>query len=143
MSESNCPYCNGGEALAAFAIKITDLSPCSSLYLFKEQSHLGRVVVAYRGHVSEIVDLAPDQLRQFMEDVARVGRLVHKVFQPDKINYGAFGDTNPHLHFHMVPKYRDGYEWGGIFQMNPQKKLLTQAEYDELIAKISAALPTA
>ena len=40
----------------------------------------------------------------------------------------------------MVPKYKDQYEWGTVFEMNPGKTLLSDAEYDELIAKIKAAL---
>ena len=39
--------------------------------------------------------------------------VLHELFHPDKINFGAYGDTMHHLHFHLVPKYRDGFEWGG------------------------------
>ena len=34
-----------------------------------------------------------------------------KFFHPDKVNYGAYGDT-VHHHLHVVSKYKDGYEWG-------------------------------
>lgn len=37
---------------------------------------------------------------------------MHEIFNPDKVNYGAYGDTGHHLYFHLVPKYKDGYEWG-------------------------------
>ncbi len=33
---------------------------------------------------------------------------------------------------HLVPKYKDQDEWGGTFQMNPQKTFLTDEEYKEL-----------
>ena len=56
MKDCNCGYCAGGEKLAAFGIKICDLS-VSQLILFKEQSHPGRVIVAYKDHVSELVDI--------------------------------------------------------------------------------------
>jgi len=59
---------------------------------------------------------------------------------PDKVNYGAYGDTGCHLHFHLVPKYRDEYEWGGVFEMNPGKTLLTDGQYAEMIEKIKANL---
>ena len=75
-----------------------------------------------------------------MEDVNRVAVCMHKVFSPDKINFGAYGDTMHHLHFHLVPKYKDGYEWGGVFAMNPHEKELTEAEYQEMIEKIKANL---
>lgn len=41
---------------------------------------------------------------------------------------------------HLVPKYRDEYEWGGTFEMNPGKTLLTQDEYEEMIEKIKRCL---
>lgn len=137
---ANCPYCNGGAALADFAYKIGDISDHSSLYLFKEQSHPGRMVVAYRGHVSEISDLSPEQLQAYMADVARIARLIHKMYRPDKINYGAFGDLNPHLHFHLVPKYKDEFEWGGNFQINPRSRELTEEEAQAIIEKVKREL---
>ena len=60
--------------------------------------------------------------------------------KPDKPNYGAYGDTGCHLHMHLCPKYKDGDEWGGTFQMNPGKTYLTDAEYAEMIEKIKANL---
>ena len=68
------------------------------------------------------------------------GRAIHKAFNPDKINYGAYGDGGSHLHFHLVPKYTDEFEWGGVFAMNPQQKFLTEEEYAELIETIKANL---
>jgi hypothetical protein len=41
--DPNCAYCAEGEPLDAFGIKICEL-PASKLYLFKEQSHRGRVI---------------------------------------------------------------------------------------------------
>ena len=140
MSEAEpCSYCDEGALLDAFGIKIMDL-PASKLVLFKEQSHTDRVMVDSKYHVSELVDLTPEQREAFIADVVRVAEAVHKLFNPDKVNYGAYGDTGCHLHFHLVPKYRDGFEWGGTFAMNPDRTHLTDAEYDELIAKYREAL---
>ncbi|MBP3274593.1 MAG: HIT family protein [Butyrivibrio sp.] len=133
--DNNCGYCVGGEPLAKFGIKICDLS-VSQLILFKEQSHKGRCIVAYKDHVSEIVDISDEERNAFFADVNRAAKAIHKAFNPDKVNYGAYGDTGCHLHMHLVPKYKDGYEWGGVFEMNPGKVLLSDAEYDALIQQI-------
>ena len=135
----NCGYCQGGELLAAFGIKICDLD-VSQLILFKEQSHPGRVIVAYKDHVSEIVNISDEERNRFFADVNRAAKALHAAFNPVKVNYGAYGDTGCHLHFHLVPKYRDEFEWGGVFAMNPQQKFLTDAEYDELIAELKKYL---
>lgn len=140
MSNEACAYCDEGAALDAFGIKIFEL-PASKLVLFKEQSHKGRVIVASKHHVSEIVELSEADRNAFFDDVDRVAKALHATFHPDKVNYGAYGDTGHHLHFHLVPKYKDDeFEWGGTFAMNPDRVHLTDAEYDELAKAIVAHL---
>ena len=140
MKDMNCAYCAEGALVDAFGIKILDLA-ASRVYLFREQSHRGRVIVASKHHVSELVDLSPKDRRAFLDDVAAVAEVLHGLFKPQKVNYGAYGDTGHHLHFHLVPKYADDeFEWGGTFAMNPKRKFLSDAEYADLVAKISAAL---
>lgn len=139
MNDQSCGYCMKNELLDPFGIYICDLD-ASVLVLFKEQSHPGRCIVAYKDHKSEMVELTDEERSAFFADVNRVAKALHAIFHPDKINYGAYGDTSGHLHFHLVPKYRNQYEWGGIFQMNPQEKFLSQEEYDDMIQKIKAQL---
>ena len=139
MKDSNCGYCMRGELLDKFGIFICDLE-VSSLILFKEQSKPGRVIVAYKDHVSEIVNISDEERNLFMADVTRAAKALHAAFHPNKVNYGAYGDTGCHLHMHLVPKYEGGDEWGGVFQMNPGKVYLTDEEYAEMIEKIEANL---
>ena len=139
MKDQNCGYCMKNELLDPFGIYICDLD-ASVLVLFKEQSHPGRCIVAYKDHASEMVELTDEERNAFFADVNRVAKAIHAAFHPDKINYGAYGDTSGHMHFHLVPKYKDQAEWNGIFQMNPGKVFLSQAEYDDIIAKLKANL---
>lgn len=140
MKDENCAYCVEGALVEKFGIKITEL-PASKVYLFKEQSHKGRVIVASRRHVSEMIDLDRRERQAFMDDVAKVASALRALFHPTKINYGAYGDTGCHLHFHLVPKYaNDEFEWGGTFAMNPKRTYLSDAEYADLVTTIKAEL---
>lgn len=140
MTKSNdCLYCQRNELQKSLMIEITDLK-VSTLFLFKEQSHPGRCVVAYKDHVNELFELSVNERNDFMEDVCHVAETMQKVFSPSKINYGAYSDKLPHLHFHLVPKYEGGLGFGGTFEMNPQKTYLSEKEYAEMIQKISNAL---
>ena len=139
MKDSNCGYCMKNELLDSFGIYVCDL-PSSVLVLFKEQSHPGRCIVAYKEHKSEIVDLTPEEMNAFYADVRQVAAALHKAFRPDKVNYGAYGDTSGHCHVHLVPKYKDEYEWGGVFEMNPKRKFLSDDEYKAMIENIKANL---
>lgn len=135
----NCAYCMENELLDAFGIKICELNQ-SKVYLFREQSHRGRVIVAHKKHVSEMIDLTPEERAEYFEEINKVSNAIHKAFNPQKVNYGAYGDTGCHLHFHLVPKYKDGFEWGGVFEMNPKQVTLTEDEYSEIIEKIRVNL---
>ena len=110
------------------------------LYVFKEQSHPGRLILAHDKHISEMIELTDEERNAFFADVAKAARAIHKVFKPNKVNYGAYGDTGCHLHMHLVPKYEDGPEWGGVFEMNPGKVILPDAELEEIAEKIRQAL---
>lgn len=98
------------------------------------------VSIAAKAHVSEITDMTEAEMDAFCHDVRRVAAAVHTVFKPDKVNYGAYGDTGRHCHVHIVPKYKDSFEWGGTFAMNPKQKFLSDQEYTEIIEKLKAAL---
>lgn len=140
MKDPNCAYCMNNELVDSFGIKICDLEN-SQVYLFKEQSHRGRVIVAHKEHVSELVDLSDSDRDAYFKEVAKVANVIHNLYQPTKVNYGAYGDTGKHLHFHLVPKYSDDeFEWGGVFEMNPQKTFLTDAEYEIMLEEIKTEL---
>lgn len=136
---SECLYCQNNETLHRLMIKICDLE-VSQLFLFKEQSYHGRCNVVYKDHAVEFHELSDEQRNAFMRDVSRAGKAIAAAFDPSKINYGAYADTISHLHMHVVPKYKDGYGFGGVFEMNPQKVHLTNEEYDSMIKKIKAEL---
>ncbi|MCD8082955.1 MAG: HIT family protein [Clostridiales bacterium] len=128
-----------GELVAAFGYPVCQMDS-GYLYLFKEQSHPGRVILAHNRHVSELIELTDEERNQYFADVAKVARAIHKVFAPDKVNYGAYGDTGHHLHIHMVPKYKDGPEWGGVFAMDPKQVRATDEQLEEMAEKIRQAL---
>ena len=140
MKDPNCAYCMQGDMAAAFAYPVCEMNT-SFLYIFKEQSKRGRCVIAHKKHVSELIDLTAEERTAFFSDVAAPANAIHKAFKPDKLNYGAYGDTGSHLHFHLVPKYRDGEEWGGTFEMNSKKTFLSDSEYENLARTLRAYLP--
>lgn len=142
MKDNNCAYCMQGELVAKFAYPVCQMKS-GYLYVFKEQSKRGRVILAHNKHVSELIELTDQERNDFFADVAAVAKAVHSIFHPNKVNYGAYGDTGHHLHFHIVPKYEGGDEWGGVFQMNPGKVTLTDEEYEEMAAALRKALKEA
>lgn len=137
--ENDCLYCQNNTALSELMIEITHLS-VSKVFLFKEQTYWGRCLVAYDGHIDDLNELSDDERNAFMSDVVRVTRAMKKIFQPAKINYGSFSDRLSHLHFHLVPKYENGPDFGGTFLMNPRKTYATEAGYLKMVDQIKQEL---
>ena len=139
VKDPNCAYCMQGELVAKFGYPVCEMNT-GILYVFKEQSKKGRVILAHKKQVSELIDLTDQERNDYFAEIAQVSRAVHKVFNPDKVNYGAYGDTGHHLHFHIVPKYQGGEEWGGTFEMNSQRTMLSDGEYEEMAEALRKAL---
>lgn len=136
-----CFYCDEhNEAREAIMMKVGDMK-AGTLYLFKDQSHKGRCVLALQGHKKELYECDDQQRTDFCADLAKASEAIKKLWGCTKINLGSFGDTNPHLHFHIVPKYENGFEFGGNFLItNPEPLLLQDAEYQEMINALKKEL---
>ncbi len=137
--KENCLYCQNNETLHNLMIEICHLR-VSRAFLFKEQTYHGRCLVSYDEHVNDLNELNDEQRNAFMADVADVTRAMQRLFNPEKINYGAYSDKLSHLHFHLAPKYVDGPDYGGTFQMNPGKVYLTDAEYEQMVSDLRKEL---
>ncbi len=132
-----CFCCAKDSRLTDLMIPVAELD-ASIVFLFREQTYRGRCIVAFKnGHRNELFELTADERRRFMDDVARVASAVFKAFSPQKINYGAYGDKMPHVHFHIVPKYIEAPKWGSTFDMMSEpKQMLSDGEYQGIMAEI-------
>lgn len=140
MKDPTCLYCADFEKRDSLMIPICDLE-VSQLFLFREQTYYGRVLVAYKEHAKEIFELSDDDMAAFMRDVCKAACAVNATVHPAKVNLGMYSDKLPHLHCHIAPKQVDGYGYGGTFEMNVNPpKYLSDEEYASLIAKIKANL---
>ena len=119
MAKHDCKYCSEDDKdLSSLMTHVTNL-PASKVYLWKDQTYYGRCVVVFNSHKTELFELAPGELEQYMRDVALVAKVVAKVSQCHKVNYAIFGDTANHLHFHVVPKAPGRPNWGEAFVLMP------------------------
>lgn len=137
--EKECLYCKRNLKQKDLMIEIVDLN-VSTLFLFKEQSYRGRCVLAYKDHVNSFYELSEEDRNAFMNDVSKVANVLTDLYHPDKINFGFFSDKLPHLHVHIVPKYKNGRSWGVPFDMNPQKVVMTESGLANMAAAIKSRL---
>lgn len=66
----------------------------------------GYVRVIWRHHVAEMTDLAAADRDHLMHRVWQIEALQRQLLQPDKINLASLGNQVPHLHWHLIPRWR-------------------------------------
>jgi len=80
----------------------------SDAYLRRTNIQRGLTVVIWRGrHVAEPTELNDEEAHGYWRDLLIVGRTLEDVLQPVKTNYNVLGNSVPHLHTHIVPRYAD------------------------------------
>ena len=57
--------------------------------------------------VSDLNALAPEARDRFMSDLGRLGEAVKTATQALRINYAIFGNQEPALHAHVLPRFPD------------------------------------
>jgi diadenosine tetraphosphate (Ap4A) HIT family hydrolase len=76
----------------------------------------GYALVLLKEHVREPFELPPEVQREHFAEVMRAAKAIHETFAPLKLNYPCYGNAEPHVHWHIVPRYeddpnRDGDPW--------------------------------
>ena len=63
--------------------------------------------VVWHAHAAEMTDLSPGERRHLMNVVFAAEAAVRSLARPDKINLASLGNVVPHLHWHVIPRWRD------------------------------------
>lgn len=73
----------------------------------------GFLRVVLRRHVREMTDLPPPDRDRLMAVVFAVEAHVRQSLDPDKMNLASLGNLTPHLHWHVIPRWRDDRHFPG------------------------------
>ena len=58
-------------------------------------------------HAAEMSDLPSAEQQELMRVVFVVEAVVRDVLKPDKINLASLGNMVPHVHWHVIPRWRE------------------------------------
>jgi diadenosine tetraphosphate (Ap4A) HIT family hydrolase len=105
-SGESCPICVGGKPLDVVAEM-----EASWVTMSEDAVARGYVCLVSKVHVVELHELGDSQSESFMRDARRLSRAVAAATGALKLNYEIHGNTIPHLHMHIYPRYRgDAFE---------------------------------
>ncbi len=142
-----CPLCSPRDPNNEACLEIAQLS-ISTLYLFRDQRFRGYSLLTFDArHASTLEELGDDEYEAMMRDLKRAATAIHSALKPDHMNYECLGNSHPHLHWHIVPRYRHDPRWGQPIwegwqrnEFNIHRFVLADQEYAEIIEQIRGRL---
>jgi diadenosine tetraphosphate (Ap4A) HIT family hydrolase len=137
-----CGVCAALRGDAPYGDPVIYESSWSVASLRRHDIQRGYAIVACRTHVVEPFELSEHDAAAYWRDVLRVGRALHAHFAPKKLNYETWGNAEPHLHTHVVPRYEvDPHPGGGFpFWLVNDPRPLPEGELARDVAALRALL---
>ncbi|MBI4093644.1 HIT family protein [Candidatus Kaiserbacteria bacterium] len=67
----------------------------------------GYTLFLAKQHKRELRELNVKRRMEFLCEMSLVAEAVFRAFKPAKLNYELLGNSEPHLHWHIIPRYRN------------------------------------
>lgn len=97
--------------------------------------------VILQQHKAEMTDLTMTDRHRLMDYVYLVEQVQRECLSPDKINLAQFGTMVPHLHWHIIPRFKWDLHYPSAFWSSPAHDAQTNS-YKEHIALQNKLLST-
>jgi diadenosine tetraphosphate (Ap4A) HIT family hydrolase len=92
-----------------------------SVELGNDQVYLGRAYVSLRTHKGSLSELSAEEWEDFQAVVRKLENAYHKAFGAEPLNWACLMNNafrndpgNPHVHWHVWPRYRKAVTLAGI-----------------------------
>lgn len=83
-----------------------------SLFVNFNQYFKGRVMYVFHRHAHDITSIDENELINAEREILSIAKLTKQIFQPELINVASLGNHVQHLHWHIIPRYRNEPTWG-------------------------------
>lgn len=125
MLKENCTFCN--LLMDEKNISRIKTMKYGVLFVNYNQYYKGRLMYVYNKHAHDITEIDEDALIGAEKEILYISKIIKKIYSPDLINVASLGNHVQHLHWHIIPRYKDDITWG-----NPpwphDRKIITEHE---------------
>jgi diadenosine tetraphosphate (Ap4A) HIT family hydrolase len=105
-----------------------------------EPDYPGFVRVILNRHAREMSDLEAAERETLMRVVFEVEAAVRECMGADKMNIASLGNMTPHVHWHVVPRFRDDRHFPTPIWSAPQREGVVPAERRERAGAIARSI---
>jgi diadenosine tetraphosphate (Ap4A) HIT family hydrolase len=114
VMDGGCVLCNDHDQQVLWRDEL-----CRVIWV-DEPDYPGFCRVILNRHVAEMTDLPAQERNWLMEVVFAVESTVRDTLDPDKINLASLGNMVPHVHWHVIPRWRTDRHFPGSIWSAPQ-----------------------
>jgi diadenosine tetraphosphate (Ap4A) HIT family hydrolase len=131
-----CPLCSIGNAPALWR------NDKLSVIVVDDPDYPGYMRVVWHVHAAEMTDLIDEDRLRIMAVVLEVEATQRDHLGPDKVNLAQFGNMVPHLHWHVIPRWRGDRHFPDAIWAAPRVAVGSEsAEFRLRHAEIESRLP--
>ncbi len=112
--------------------------PRSWLTLGDAQFYRGYCVLLAKRHVTELHAIPRGEAHELLDEVLAVGRTLAELLNPLKLNYECLGNQEPHVHWHIFPRYADDSMRLGPVWLRPEAERRVALEEGARLELITA-----
>jgi diadenosine tetraphosphate (Ap4A) HIT family hydrolase len=139
-SISSCGICAMIEHIkgGSFRDFIAELKSCYVI-LGDQQFYRGYCVLLSKLHATELYLLPADSARLQFDEMRLAAEAIAAVVMPWKMNYECLGNSEPHVHWHLLPRYETDEMRRGPVWLRPEserKVMLDENDRSALIGSI-------
>ena len=130
---TNCELCEttGGELLWQDAF--------CRVILVDDKDYPGFCRVIWQEHIKEMSDLTIVQQNRLMRVVFAVEAALRDTLKPNKINLASLGNMVPHLHWHVIPRFKDDKHFPNPIWGEAQRECSASKDNNNIIASVLKA----
>ncbi len=134
MSAASCELCAspGGAVLWQNAL-------CRVVRV-DEPDYPGYCRVILKRHAAEMTDLEEHERAALMAVVHAVESALRETMHPDKMNLASLGNMTPHVHWHVIPRFRDDRHFPAPIWAAPQREARSVAERSKHATRVALAI---
>jgi diadenosine tetraphosphate (Ap4A) HIT family hydrolase len=108
--------------------------------LLDDVDYPGFCRVILNSHTKEMTDLTPQERQQLMAVVFATEQVVREILQPEKINLASLGNKTPHLHWHVIPRFKLDRHFPNPIWGEPSHETIAEPLDEGTTAHLKAAI---
>lgn len=133
---STCPLCR---AVDEEVLYVSDLY---RIIAVNDPGWPGFCRVILNQHAAEMTDLPIEQRSSLMKAVCVTESVLRALLHPDKINLASLGNVVPHVHWHVIPRWKDDSHFPDPIWANAKREWPIKPSVDnhQIAQKLKACL---